>query len=435
MSQNLISELARIFAPDVPLKPGDKRYVECSVERGSDEMLNHMANTIYRSEGNNCLLLSGHRGCGKTTELFRLQQMILRSSAYFVAYCEADSYVDPSDVEYTDVLLAIIQQLALDAKHLGIQIEPGRIRSIIDDLWGLLSAPPVQPKEVEFSVGIAKLVLAVKKDGHYRQLVRNQLRFHTLSFLGAVNEVVEIATEAFKRLGYKGIVIIVDNLDRIVRNVDPITGRTNHDSLFIDTSDHLRDLACNVIYTVPPALLYSYSGANLHDLYNSTVEIVPMIPVATRNRDYTAEGLRVVDEAGLSKLVEVIHKRLEYINTTPAVAFDSENTIIRLCKVSGGHVRILMTLVRSAAFYVKDLPITIEAVERAIRGEREQYVRSISSPQQWQVLREIAEGKDVEQNEDFLRLLQNFTILEYRDKEEPWYDVNPVVRESRKFVS
>jgi len=101
---------------------------------------------------------------------------------------------------------------------------------------------------------------------------------------------------------------------------------------------------------------------------------------------------------------------------------------------SGGYVRQLMTLARQATLYTSDLPITHEAVEQAIRDTRDSFVNGIR-PSQWPILREVARTKTLSDAEDCLELLENLAVLEYRDGDGPWYDVNPMVREAKAFAT
>jgi pantothenate kinase-related protein Tda10 len=80
------------FDPKESLLPDDPRYVECSEARGSVRLLSRMADTV-KADKPTCQLLSGHRGCGKTTELTRLRRL-LEESFYVVVYCEVDDYTD-----------------------------------------------------------------------------------------------------------------------------------------------------------------------------------------------------------------------------------------------------------------------------------------------------------------------------------------------------
>jgi hypothetical protein len=427
MSQEQITDCFNVFDPHEALPPNDPRYVECSKERGSVGLFESMARKIRFSKGRTCQLLSGHRGCGKTTELLRLQQTLLtQEPRHFVVYCEANQYIDLNDVEYTDVLLAVVQQLWQAAKDNGVSLEPGHLKDFLYDLKGFLTTP-VEPKDLDFGVGIAKLSFEIKKNPNNRQLVRAHLRPRATGLLEAVNEIIQAANEAFKVKGYKGIVIIIDNLDRIFRNPVPTTTSNSHDALFVDASGYLRGLSCDLIYTVPPALLYSSSGLKLPGLYGSLPQMLPMIPVTTRNRE--------ANEEGVAKLIEAIERRLNYVSVHLDIAFDSEQTIRRVCAASGGYVRGLMTLIQTATSYVEELPITERAVEQTILDIRNGFLMGIRTPQRWQLLRTISENKPVTETEDYLQLLENFTVLEYRDAIGPWYDVNPVIREAPELAS
>lgn len=425
MVPDRITRVFNAFDPHEALRPGDSRYVECSVERGSVGLLNTLARTIRRSSGCTVQFLSGHRGSGKTTELFRLQQdLVANQPRHFVVYCEAEQYIDLNDVEYTDVLLGVVQQLWADAQRENLVLDPGKFAAIVEDLKGILTTP-VDMKGLDVQASFVKLGFEMKKNPNNRQLVREHLKPRATTFVEAVNEVIENAGQSLRAKGYAGLVVIVDNLDRVFRNPLAGAGRTSHEALFVDSGDHLRSVACDVIYTVPPALLHSAHGTRLPSLYGTTPQMLPMIPVTTRTGEVNAPGR--------AKLIEAIEKRLLVAGCTLADAFDAEQTLHRLCATSGGYVRSLMTLVRSATNFVDDLPLPAAAVEQTIRDARDAFVRTVHSPRQWQLLRDVARTRQIGETEDYLQLLENFAVLEYRDADGPWYDANSVLREAREF--
>jgi hypothetical protein len=428
MSRDLITNVNIVFDPHEALHPGDPRFVEFSAVRGSAGLLKRLANTIRRASGPTYQLLSGHRGCGKTTDLFRLQQDFFTTEPrYFVVYCKTDLYIDPNDVDYPDVLLALVQQLWKDAKEKGIRLDPGRVQALVDGIKGILPAGVI--KGPAFELRLAELGKEVRGNPDNRHLVRQHLRDRTPTLVEAVNEVVAQAEQAFRAQGYAGLVIIMDNLDRVFRNPIPHGRRTSHEVLFIDGGEQLRQVGCHVVYTVPIALLHSPEGPLLDGIYGCQRQVLPMIPVSKRP---AATGKRPPEKKGLAKLFEMVEKRLHHAGTTTADAFDSKQTIRRLCTVSGGYFRNLMIFAQAAMSYVDNLPITAAAVEQAVRETRDGYILSLF-PQQWQYLRQVAEGKAVAPTEDFLQLLTNWAVLEYRDEDGPWYDVNPAAREAREF--
>ena len=429
MNPGIVTEsfdLFNVFDPREALRPGDPRYVECGEERGSKDLLLTVARAIRLTYGNTYHLLSGQRGCGKTTELLLLQHDLSKSkegARFFVVYCEADSYVDLCDVEYTDVLLAIVRQLWSDLENEGIRLESGRLTGFLSELGSFL-ASDVLPRDITFDAGIVKLTGEIKRSPDNRHLVRSHLRPRTTQFVEAVNEVIAEAIELLEGKGYKGLVIIVDNLDRILRTVVPGANRSNLEALFLDAAESLRGLGCHMVYTLPPSL-HEWAG-RLQNLYGTEPKVLPMIPVATR------DGLR--NERGIAKLEECVLRRLQTASLSMERGFDHADTVRRVCEASGGFGRHLMTLVRSARSYVERPPITRESVERAIRDARFTYQLTCQSKGRWALLREVAATHRIGFSPEQLELLGNELVFEYRDADGPWYDVNPIVREAREFA-
>jgi hypothetical protein len=202
----------------------------------------------------------------------------------------------------------------------------------------------------------------------------------------------------------------------------------------------LRGLACHVIYTVPIAMVYSGRATQLEDNYEKT-NILPMVMV--KNPDGT------VNSNGLEKLREIICRRLEAIDSRltqtmdgsvagldiPAV-FDSSDTLNHLCIMSGGHARNLMQMIRIAVNWTDELPISAEAVQRAIAETRETYLNAIQE-HQWEILADVYCKKQANNNEQFLRLLLTRCLLEYRyydkGKLKRWYNVHPLIEEIEQF--
>jgi hypothetical protein len=79
MLPTTIDDAYNTVNPDVALPSGDPRYVDLSSVRGGDDLARLLARRLQRSDrgaGRMFLrqLITGHRRCGKTTELFRLKQ-------------------------------------------------------------------------------------------------------------------------------------------------------------------------------------------------------------------------------------------------------------------------------------------------------------------------------------------------------------------------
>ena len=79
-------------------------YIDFSPVRGG-AIINKLKNRIVTLSPDNptCSLFSGHIGCGKSTELKRLQQE-LEEEGFHVVYFESSKYLEMADVDIIDVL-------------------------------------------------------------------------------------------------------------------------------------------------------------------------------------------------------------------------------------------------------------------------------------------------------------------------------------------
>ncbi|MEA3350811.1 MAG: ATP-binding protein, partial [Chloroflexota bacterium] len=64
--------------PSLPLEQDDTRYIDFQDVRGENDEISAMMRRISRTRNTQhiCQLFTGHRGCGKTTELFRLKKKL-----------------------------------------------------------------------------------------------------------------------------------------------------------------------------------------------------------------------------------------------------------------------------------------------------------------------------------------------------------------------
>src|SRR5215471_17048446 len=96
--------------PTQPLSAGDPRYVDCNDVRGNEDTVAQMFKAIFNSDPVTHQLFTGHRGCGKSTELLRLKDQ-LTNAGFYVLYFAIDEYLDLNDLIYTDLLLAIARRI------------------------------------------------------------------------------------------------------------------------------------------------------------------------------------------------------------------------------------------------------------------------------------------------------------------------------------
>ncbi len=138
-------------------------------------------------------------------------------------------------------------------------------------------------------------------------------------------------------------------------------GLTNHENIFLDHAGVLRFLDCNVLYTVPIELAYSQRREALRQAYSSEILTLPVLPVT--QRDGADSGM------GLTALCEIVERRAGQADVKIEKMFAHRSLLERLSRISGGHLRNLFLLIRSAIDRSDDLPLTHEAVERTVRAQ------------------------------------------------------------------
>jgi SpoVK/Ycf46/Vps4 family AAA+-type ATPase len=245
-------------------------------------------------------------------------------------------------------------------------------------------------------------------------------------------ELLEPANKELKALGKKGLVVIVDNLDRVAIRPLP-SGRSLPEYLFIDRGEQLRKLKCHVVYTIPLALTFSNDSAELQYRLGGGVapKVLPMIPVRLRSGEIFPQGLAMMRQMVLARAFPDIgaSDRLSLITEV----FDSLETLDRLCLVTGGHVRGLLALI-SDCLREQDPPFDRKCVERVIKELRDYRTNAID-PHEWELIFQVVQQQRVRGDIEYHTLLRSLFIFEYRDDQGAWFDVNPVLAETQKFKS
>jgi energy-coupling factor transporter ATP-binding protein EcfA2 len=405
----------------------ERYYVDLSVVRKTEAI--EGVNTVldFQEPGEFCtILFTGHRGCGKSTELRRISRQW--EEDYRVIYLEANEELDINDAEYTDFYLIVIKQIEFALRKMELSFDARLLKSFEDWFKDVTkeneqSVESSVSVEAEASLGskapfIAKLLvklLAQIKGAHKQKTLIRQTLQRDISRLKAdINLLLRDAYQKIKSRYPKGFLLVFDNLDRVPPNVG------NH--LFFDYAAQLQELNCTMIYTVPISVLCSSKN-----IVNSFGEphIVSMVTTYQLERDrceleYSLDGLKQ-----LSKIVE---KRMD------TELFESSQEILDLVKASGGHVRQLMQMVRSAcqtASTRKHSKIQAEDVVYAIKQQQFGFERFIPDDH-YPLLAKVCLTKNITKDETGQLMLFNTSVLEYNGLDR-WNYPNPAVQQSALF--
>jgi hypothetical protein len=197
-----------------PTLRGKRYYIDFSTVRGGD-IVQELERKIARLSRNRptTQLFTGHIGCGKSTELFRLKTWEKRRN-YEVVYFESDQDLEMADVEISDILLSIAHNVSQHLDSIGIVPGPP-ICKTVSGLANTLRTP-MEISDVSFSAGIASITASAKQSPDMRSQLRQYLEPRTKNIINAINnELLTPANEKLQQNGKNRLVVIMDNLDRI----------------------------------------------------------------------------------------------------------------------------------------------------------------------------------------------------------------------------
>ncbi len=194
----------------------------------------------------------------------------LEADGFLVVYFESSQDLEMGDVDVGDILLAIARRIYETLDQLQLK-SPIRLQNILQEVINLLhteielsveGTTPIGKMgastdgQVSLDMGIAKIAAKAKASPELRSKLRDYLEPRTNSILEAINgELIEPAIAKLKQHGQKGLVVIVDSLDKLHNARKP--GQTpQHEYLFVERGEQLRGLHCHTIYTMPLALRF-----------------------------------------------------------------------------------------------------------------------------------------------------------------------------------
>ncbi|MCX7112428.1 MAG: AAA family ATPase [Proteobacteria bacterium] len=401
--------------PDTPLEDvNDSRYVDMTAVRGGESLVKSIAFAIERTRSPNFhqQLVTGHRGCGKSTEFFQLKAR-LETHGYFVVYLDVGETLDLGDISYLDILIGIAKAIVGELEAAGIDLNENLLKEVLAWLTdktiieernteseGKIGASFKLSASIPFlSKALAETTGHIKSGSKRREEIRTSLERELSLLIELLNILIDDARTRLRSQGFRDLVVIVDQLEKMAYRTNK-DGISNHTELFVHHAGQLKSLHCHILYTVPINLIFIVALGNLfNDIF--------VIPMVDTNKTL-----------GREKLHEVVARRVDIEKV-----FASPELVDRLIEMSGGAVRDLMRLVRLACQNT-DETITAADVDRAIRALIREYDRLVKEDY-IPLLKKVNESKRVDGS--FADLLGLRVIHEYQNGDR-WADLHPAVR-------
>ena len=437
-----IKKLREAINPIKPLfkenvQQDEKYYIDFSPVRGA-ELVEELKKNIVQSPQPTYQLFTGHIGCGKSTELRRLKAKLQKEN-YHVVYFDYLNELELEHVDLGDILLRIASQVSDSLKAVNITVQATGFRQIIQNIANVLrinlksfeiSVPGIDKvtvKNGEWSIpiGIAKITIEAKKDRSILDLLKKDLELQVNKILNKINqELILPAIEQLQNNGKQGLVVIVDNFEKI----ETYWTISQQEHLFIDQYHILQGLECHMVYTMPLELMFSSSVGPLRNYWQP--KILPMVPVKLDDGSDCKEGRALLRQMVLARAFPELkpNERLEKI----AEMFDEPQTLDRLCYVSGGHPRNLLKLLLNCIFNQDKTPISSETLEKVIAEECSSQEKGVEE-NDWNLIYQVYKNKGVGGNEKYSILIRTLLVYEYQLKQKSWFDINPILAEAEHF--
>ena len=422
-------------AEPIDMKNPQKRryYVDFATVRGT-KVIRSLKRVISHLSPNKptCQLFTGHIGCGKSTELSRLQAE-LEEKGFHVVYFEAKEDLEFDDVDISDILLAIAHQVSASLQQSKIKLSTEGLQGFVNELWSILKTP-VEFSEAEVSLpgGLAKITAKAKASQPARSKLRQFMEPQTMRLLNLINEeIINVAQEQLKKRGQKGLVVIIDDLDRIRYSNTSYSNKSLPEYIFVEKGEQLRKINCHLVYTLPMALIYSNKCGDMEQRLGGGLktQVLPMVPTQSRDGQEFAEGMELLRQMVLSRAFpELAPQERRGLITE---VFETEATLDRLCRISGGHSRNLLGMLYGC-LREEDPPISAETLESVIQGYRDDLLLKIDD-KEWELLFRVAREQTVKGEEDAQIVLPSLFVFEYHDKEGKWFGLNPLLLETKKY--
>ena len=348
---------------------------------------------------------SGHRGCGKSTELRRLAANKAILARFWPVRFTIQDEADIDNIDYQDVLLAIGGQMYRQYRLQGGRL-PKQLLKELDGFRGkvereVIISPRLKDSEIagELDAFFARAALKIKLEPHTRHIVRQVIENDITGLI----ELINLIATAIRNAGGRWPLILIDDLDK------PDLARAR--SIFYDHRRQVLQPNCAIVYTVSSPLFYSPEFAAIQE----RAIFLPNVKLHERRApdDRDSEGYRT--------LRMFVHKRMH----PDLIAKDGLN---RAITASGGVFREMCRVMRYAidrAQAAERDQIVAEDVEWAEAEIRNDYRRVLTAEQR-ELLRRVRATNELDCPDELAPLLQGLAVLEYRNKSN-WCDIHPVL--------
>jgi hypothetical protein len=350
---------------------------------------------------------SGHRGCGKSTELRRLAVNPDIHTKFWPIHFSIRQEADINDLDFRDILLAIGGRMYREYRAQGGKL-PKELVAELDSWRGQIETEikriiAGRTSEVEIEAGVEAFFVNAGLKMKLEPATRTELRqVFQRDITGLIKAIDNIST-AIQKQERRLPLVLIDDLDK------PDLEKAKE--IFHGRREIMLQANCAIVYTISGALFYSEEFEAIRDraIFLPNIKLHPRQHPEERDAD------------GYATLRSFVYKRL----AADLVAADTVDAAIAC---SGGVFREMARIMRAAigrARRRKSGQIELADVELGVAEIRNEY-RRILDRSDLEFLRQVHESNQLYRHERLRPLLQLLALLEYRNAEN-WCDIHPAL--------
>lgn len=351
---------------------------------------------------------SGHRGCGKSTELLHIMASSHIRTKYWPINFSIREEADIIDLDFLDILLAIGGRMYREYRQTGGDLPEHLLKELngwqgkVEKEIRTVLAGQASGYELGASIDafFVNAGMKMKLEPATRIELRQVIEKDITGLISVINSIAAAIYAREKRIP----LILIDDLDK----PDLEIAR----SIFHDRREIMMQPNCAIVYTVSSALFYSKEFDSIRDQ-------AIFLPNINLHLPLEPEGF---DEEGYLTLKNFIKSRMSLSLIEP-------QAIELAISYSGGVFREMARIMRTALGRARRRgagQIEYSDVELAATEIRNEY-RRILDKNDLTFLRKVHEHNRLEYNDRLRPLMQLLAVLEYRNGEN-WCDIHPVLR-------
>ncbi len=405
-SPNLYIDLDSVRIVSVETDYKDNLYFMLNIDPESKK-LETSANDYSK------ILLLGHRGCGKSTEMRRIQAYLNNSDRYFSVLVETESELEVSKMQAEDFFIIMIIKIIRELKSRGLDHATNSFDDLLKD-W--LSETEVRKEltntgNLESSAGVkvdtdgnflmkalsilkfeADIKGTLSRESKTTTTIRTRIKSDLLTFITRFNNALAQVREycADANMG-RDLVFLMDGTEKSTFEF--------YEEVFQKNGHILRALNVNLITTLRLDAFYKLEDKPNLDFFQTV--FVPMIKIS---------------EESIPELAKIISSR---VDTT---TFFEDAALRHLIEMSGGSLRQLLRLANQALFFSRGKKVDLARAKKTVASEGERLYHALS-PEQKAILQNKT-WVDNWSQKDVSVMLFAMALLKYNGKA----DLNPLLK-------